>query len=113
MDNKSILLEANKAVTNGNHQGFLNFCTDDIVWNFVGDQILKGKESIKNYMDETYVTPPKFEIKVLVAESDYVTVTGEIRLQNKSGKFIKYSYYDVWRFENGKVAELKAFVIAD
>lgn len=111
MDNKSILIKANSAITNGNNEEFLKFCTDDVVWNFVGDRILTGKESIRQYMNETYIVPPKFVVEILIAEDDFVTALGKISLTGKDGKAVNYSYCDVWCFKNGKMAELKAFVI--
>ncbi|MES2810045.1 MAG: nuclear transport factor 2 family protein [Bacteroidota bacterium] len=112
IDNKTILQTANARVTAGDNEGFLYYCTDDITWNFIGDQTLTGKEAVRRYMAETYIEPPTFNVEHLIAEGDFVTVTGKISLKDKTGKFINYSYCDVWRFENGKMAELKAFVIA-
>lgn len=109
--NKAILEEANAAVSAGDNEKFLSFCTDDAEWIFVGEQTLKGKEAVREYMSETYVEPPKFMVENLIAENDFVTAIGEITLKDKDGKETHYSYCDVWRFRDGKMAELKAFVI--
>lgn len=111
MNNKVILEKANAAVAEGDNEGFLSFCTDDVQWTFVGDQTLKGKEAVRQYMATTYLEPPKFRVENLVAEGNYVTAIGTISLKNEQGKMIAYSYCDVWRFEADKMAELKAFVI--
>lgn len=110
MDNKSILKKANIAIANGNYEEFLSYCTDDTIWNFVGDQILEGKESVRKYMEKTYVKPPEFDVENLVAENDFVIATGKITLK-ENGKDEQYQYCDVWKFRDGKMAELKAFVI--
>ncbi|WP_229487321.1 nuclear transport factor 2 family protein [Pseudoduganella lutea] len=34
--NKRVLQQANAAVSAGDNEGFLSFCTDDIVWSTVG-----------------------------------------------------------------------------
>ncbi|MGS2762975.1 nuclear transport factor 2 family protein [Sinomicrobium sp. M5D2P9] len=47
MENKEILAKANKAVTAGDYEGFLAFCTEDTRWTFVGDIILEGKEAVR------------------------------------------------------------------
>jgi len=109
--NKEILKKANLAVTNGDNEGFLSFCTEDVIWIFIGDQTIEGKEAVRQYMKKTYVEPPRFMVENLIAEGDYVTAIGKISLKDKSGKMTHYNYCDVWRFENGKMAELKAFVI--
>ena len=111
MDNKEVLQTANAAVTNGDNEGFLVFCVDNVVWTFVGEQTLTGKEAVRQYMAETYLEPPKFQVENLFAEGDYVTAIGKIDLKDKDGILTHYSYCDVWRFEDGKMAELNAFVI--
>jgi len=45
--NKAILEEANTAIAEGNNEGFLSFCADDMEWTFVGDKTLKGKEAVR------------------------------------------------------------------
>lgn len=109
--NKETLQKANDEVTRGNNEGFLIYCTDDVQWTFVGDQTLTGKNEVRQYMKETYVTPPSFDVEEIIAEGDFVTVLGKISLKNKDGKTINYEYCDVWKFKDGLMAELKAFVI--
>jgi len=110
-DNKAILIEANAAITRGDNEGFLSFCTEDTEWTFVGDETLKGKEAVRQYMAVAYVEPPKFIVENLIGEGEFVTVVGKISMKNEDGKMVDYSYCDVWRFREGKMAELKAFVI--
>ena len=112
LDNKAILEKANAAVTKGDNEGFLAFCTEDTEWTFVGDRILKGKEAVRQYMATAYLEPPKFVVENLLAEGDFVTAIGKISMKNEDGKMVDYTYCDVWRFQDGKMAELKAFVIA-
>ncbi|MEH6679900.1 MAG: nuclear transport factor 2 family protein [Sediminicola sp.] len=109
--NKEILIKANNAIKNGDHEGFLAFCTDDTEWKFIGDLTLKGKDAVRQWMAENYIEPPKFDVKYLIAENDFVTAVGEVSMTDKDGKATHYSYSDVWRFRNGKMAELSAFVI--
>jgi uncharacterized protein (TIGR02246 family) len=110
-NNKAILEKANAAVTEGDNEGFLSYCTEDLVWTFVGDKVLQGKEAVRQYMAATYVEPPKFMVENLIAEGEYVSAIGKISMKDKEGVMVHYSYCDVWRFRDGKMAELKAFVI--
>lgn len=111
MDNKTILEKANAAITEGNNEGFLSYCTDDTEWVFVGDKTLRGKEAVRQYMATAYVEPPKFMVGNLIAEGEFVTAIGRISLKNENGVMVDYDYCDVWRFRDGKMAGLKAFVI--
>lgn len=111
LSNKAILEKANAAVTEGDNEGFLSFCTEDTEWTFVGDKTLKGKEAVRQYMAKAYVEPPKFMVETLIAEGEYVTAIGKISMKDEDGKMVDYAYCDVWRFRDGKMAELRAFVI--
>lgn len=110
-NNKEVLIKANEAIIKGDYEGFLKFCTDDTQWTFVGDRVLHGKEAVRQYMATAYIEPPRFDVRNLIAENDFVTALGNISLVDEDGKTTDYSYCDVWRFRDGKMAELTAFVI--
>lgn len=110
-NNKAILEKANAAFAKGDFEGFLSFCTEDTKWTYVGDRILEGKEAVRKYIAETYTEPSKFTVENLIAEGDFVTLLGNIILKDEDGKDAHYAACDVWRFREGKMAELKAFVI--
>jgi uncharacterized protein len=109
--NKAILEKANTAIAKGDYEGFLSHCTEDTQWTFVGDRVLQGKEAVRKWMETTYSEPPKFTIENLIAEGDFVTALGKISIKDEKGEPSDYLYCDVWRFRDGKMAELKAFVI--
>ena len=109
--NKAILEKGNAAIDAGNNEGFLALCAEDTVWTFVGDKTLSGKEAVRQWMATEYVEPPKNMVAHLIAEGDFVTALGEIETKDKDGKTIHSSYCDVWRFCNGVIVELRAFVI--
>ena len=110
-ENKEILKKANEAITKGDNDGFLVFCAEDTEWTFVGEQVLKGKDAVRQWMAKTYIEPPKFMVANLIAEGDFVTALGSITMKDEDDKEVLYSYCDVWRFRDGKIVELKAFVI--
>lgn len=112
-NNKQILELANAAITKGDYEGFLFFCTEDTRWTFVGEQTLSGKTAVLEYMKKAYVEPPKFKVEHLIAEDDFLTAIGQISMNGKDGKAVDYAYCDVWRLREGKLHELKAFVIVD
>lgn len=111
MKNATILHKANEFVKKGNYESFLVYCTQDTKWVFVGERILEGRDKVREYMEEFYLEPPVFTVEKTIEDGSYVTVTGEITLKAANGTYNHYDYCDVWRFENGKIAELKAFVI--
>ncbi|OUJ72732.1 nuclear transport factor 2 family protein [Hymenobacter crusticola] len=110
-ENKMILEKANAAITAGDYEGFLAHCTDDTKWTFVGEQTLQGKEAVRKWMATAYKKPPQFLVERFIAEDDFVTALGTITLPDDSGNETEHLYCDVWRFHEGKMAELTAFVI--
>ena len=50
--NKQVLQQANAAVRAGDNEGFLSFCTDDIVWSTVGGDTLHGKQAVRAWMEK-------------------------------------------------------------
>ncbi len=62
-------------------------------------------------MATAYVEPPKFMVENLIGEGDFVTAIGKISMLDDDGKMADFLYCDVWRFRDGKMDELKAFVI--
>jgi uncharacterized protein (TIGR02246 family) len=109
--NKSVLQRANAAVRAGDNEGFLSFCTDDILWSTVGGETLHGKEAVRAWMGKEYVEPPQFTVRELIAEGDVVAALGDITSKDDSGNPVPNAYCDVWRLRDGKLAELRAFVI--
>jgi ketosteroid isomerase-like protein len=110
-NHKEILQKANAAILQGDYEGFLVFCTEDTEWTFVGDRTLTGKQAVRDWMAAEYKEPPRFEVHHLVAENDFVAALGEITLKDEAGKPARHAYCDVWRFREGKMAGLQAFVI--
>jgi len=108
---KTILAKANAAAIEGDAEGFLKHCTDDTEWTFVGEQVLKGKAAVREWMKEAYKTPPKFDVHRMVTEGDFLTAIGGITLKDGDGKDVHHAYCDVWRFRDGLLAQLHAFVV--
>jgi len=109
--NKAVLEQANACVANGDNEGFLRFCSEDTTWVFVGDRRLEGKAAVRQYMAETYVHPPVFDVANMIADGDFVAAYGEITLTDANGRATRSSYCDVWRFRGGLMVELRAFVV--
>ncbi|WP_202845448.1 nuclear transport factor 2 family protein [Luteimonas saliphila] len=109
--NKAALQNANAAIRRGDNEGFLAFCTEDVQWTTVGGETLDGKQAVRQWMGANYTTPPQFTVTDLVAEGDLVVAIGEITTSDEAGNEVTSAYSDVWRFRDGRMAELRAFVV--
>ena len=48
-ENKQIVEEINKAFMDGDTEGFLRHCVDDVVWVMEGDTTTKGVAAIREF----------------------------------------------------------------
>ncbi len=110
-DNKEILEKGNAMISAGDFEGFLALCTEDTHWHFLGDRVLSGKVEVRQYMAKAYIEPPSFKVVDMIGDGELVTAVGEISLLEKDRGWVRYAYCDIWRFDNGKMAELRAFVV--
>ncbi|MGH9323592.1 MAG: nuclear transport factor 2 family protein [Vicinamibacteria bacterium] len=111
MGNKETVERINEAFADGSTEGFLSFCADDVEWTMVGEKTVKGKDQMRKWMASMDMEPPKFTVTAIVAEGDLVAAYGDMTMREKSGETVPYSYCDIYRFRNDKVAELRSFVI--
>jgi len=112
MTNREILEQANQAFSRRNYEEFLAYCTEDTTWTYVGDRTLEGKDKIREYLATAY-HESTFQTEKFIEEGEYLVAIGWIKMKDKEWKLKSYSFCDVWKFRDGKMAELKAFVIND
>lgn len=72
---------------------------------------IAGKKAVRQDMTSAYLEPPKFMVKNLIGEAEFIIALGEISLTGQHGGFDQHSYCDVRRFCNEKMYELNAFVV--
>lgn len=109
--NKEIVEKVNASFAEGEMEGFLSFCADDLVWTMVGSKTVKGKDAIREWMASMNIEPPKFTVDNIIAEGDFVITHGDMTMKEKDGKTVPYAYCDIYRFTDGKIAELSSFVV--
>ena len=113
--NKEIVGKVSAAFLEGNFEGFLDFCADDVEWTIVGDRSVTGKEAIRQWMKSMaaeHPEPPTFTVvDPVIAEGDFVVAHGRMTMKDKDGNLGQYSYCDIYRFRNGKIVELRSFVV--
>jgi ketosteroid isomerase-like protein len=109
--NKAVLEKANAAMAAGDIEEFLSFCTENTEWTYVGGKTLRGKEAVRDYLKTSSDDPANFTVTHLIAESDFVVALGDITMKDDKGEMVRNSYCDVWRFDDGRMSKLTAFVI--
>jgi uncharacterized protein (TIGR02246 family) len=108
---KEIVEKVDAAFAQNNLEGFLSFCTEDVEWTIVGEKTVKGKESIRQWMATIESEPPRFQVKKVIAEGDFVTAYGDMTMKDKDGNAVPYAYCDIYRFRGDNIVELTSFVV--
>ncbi|WP_462251584.1 nuclear transport factor 2 family protein [Ferruginibacter sp.] len=99
----------------GNFKFAYDYLAEDIVWNIIGDKILKGKKNVIAFCDSTAAyfatVTTKFTTGNLIADSNCVAIDGTAEFINKENKITHVSSCDVYRFENGTLKEITSYCI--
>ena len=116
--NKAVIHRFNEALNNGNFNLFDELLTPDFVRHCQAtpDVQVRNPEDYKHLNEQIVATYPDFQstIHFLLAEGDMVaayatctgTQTGQMGPFPPSGKQMKSDFLSIFRFEDGKIAEL-------
>ena len=110
--NKAIVQKMNDAAAAGDTEGFVSYCAEDIRWTVFGEKTVTGRAAITEWMDSTECPePPQFTVDDMVAEGDMVVCTGDMSMKDNDGIERQFAFCDIYRFNNGEVAELRTFIV--
>lgn len=111
-EHEKIVTEINDAFTRNDMQAFLAHCHEDVTWTMVGDATNKGKQTILEWMSSVPdMQPPTFSVTEMISNDDSVVCYGDMTMNDKGKEGDPYSYCDIYHFRDGKVAELRSFVV--
>jgi uncharacterized protein len=111
-ENKQLIEKLNAAWTAGDTEGLLRYYAEDVVWTIAGELTLNGLPAVREFMAPTEGhEPPLISVDKMVAEGDSVICYGEMTMGGTPECAGTYSYCDVYTIMNGKVSELRSFVI--
>lgn len=72
---------------------------------------MRGKQAVREWMAEAYRQPPQFDVRKYIIGDGHVVALGHITLETGDAGTALFSYCDVWRFRDGRMAELEAYVV--
>lgn len=111
-ENKHIVEQINRAFMDGNTEGFLELCAEDVVWVMEGETTNVGVSAIREFMSQAEGhAPPHFTVDKVVGEGESVICYGQMSMDGPAGCEGKYSYCDAYTLKSGKVVELRSFVV--
>ncbi len=101
----------NRAFEAGRIEDFLACCTPDIRWTMIGLGTWIGADAIRAGMAGCSDRLPRIAVDQVFADEADGTADGTVLIPRADGSFATLLYCDVYRFRDGKVAELKSYCI--
>ena len=111
-ENKQLVEKLNEVWMSNDIEGLFSYYADDVVWSIPGEVTLNGIQAVRDFMSHSGVhEPPKITVDKMVAEGDSVICYGDMTMGGTPECAGTYSYCDVYTIKNGKVSELRSYVI--
>ncbi|MEJ7681863.1 MAG: nuclear transport factor 2 family protein [Segetibacter sp.] len=97
----------------GNFEFCYNHFTDDIQWNIVGADIIKGKDAVIAYCDKmlTEMDGSKLNNTNYIGDNGFIAVQGYCNYIKENSEPGKLEYCDVYRFDGEKLQEITSYCI--
>ncbi len=102
----------------GKFENVIDYLSDGIVWNIVGDHILEGKEAVRENCEQTATyfksVYTDFKTDDIIASGNKVVVIGTAEFK-RDGKRISFvSACDIYEFnENKEIVKITSYCIPD
>lgn len=112
---KATIKQISTEFSNGNFKFCYAYLANNIVWNIVGDKIVKGKEGVIEFCNKTaqYFSEvaTTFNMHTIIVDGDCVAIDGTAEFINQEGKATHISSCDVYRFTNGQLLNITSYCI--
>lgn len=113
--NQEFLHRFNEAFSRSDTEYIIAQVTDDIVWNMVGESIIRGKEEFtKSIQTMKSEDTHEFKINHMITHGKTAAVDGIMKVTDKSGKVKIYAFCDIYLLsshKDGKIKEMTSYVV--
>lgn len=110
-NNHKTVLTVNDLFAKHDVEGLLEHFTEDIRWEMVGDMTSEGKDGFRQVMGNQPVESARTEIYGHVAEGNRVWIEGLTECRLKDGNVFNARFVDIYSFRDGKVNEIKSYIV--
>lgn len=109
---KLILKEFNVALASGDLESVVSRVSEDIAWNLVGSQVVRGKEAFEKALGGSTMKVAHLVIENIITHGKTAAVNGELELDNG----YRLAFCDVYGFESAgkqaKIDRITAYVVS-
>jgi uncharacterized protein len=112
MNNKETIHNVIDAFDNNDVDAILGLVTDDVEWHMLGDQVISGKDQLKEFFSKNAGMKLLSSTKDhIIIEDDRAAVDGDVQCAGKNGEIADMYYCDVYELEKGKVKKIVSYTI--
>ncbi|MFD2629803.1 nuclear transport factor 2 family protein [Oceanobacillus kapialis] len=112
--NQEFFKEINNAFMTGDVDTLIRNIADDIIWNMVGDKVIKGKDEVIKELEPMRGFKVPHQTKQIITHGNTAVIEGTMTLDDGHGNKKKYAFCDIYKlnkFKNGKISEITAYLI--
>lgn len=114
-DRETFLNKFNHAFVENDLNFIFDSVTEDVYWEMIGDQVIRGKEALIEMMNKVKQSHEMtLELHAMIIDKDKAAVNGSMKMKDSNGLEKTYEFCDLYRFspsEENKIKELRAFII--
>lgn len=113
--NQEFFQKVNESFANGDVDFLMDHVTESIHWEMVGEIKVQGKQKVSEMFEpmrgekiENYVTHN------IITHGNTAVIHGSMNMPKEDGSMATYAFCDLYKldkFKNGKIKEVKAFLI--
>jgi ketosteroid isomerase-like protein len=110
----AFLEKFNEAFAKADINYIIEQVSDDIVWDMVGDFLIKGKEAFNHSLKEMEgVETLDMQIQNTIIEGRNAAVNGSMKVKESSGTIREFGFCDVYEFnkEITKIQKMTSYVL--
>lgn len=106
-EQEEFIRKFNEAFSKNDLDFILGHMSDDIVWNFIGEKNLKGKEAVKDFMEPMKnIETIAMELEQIIIQDLTAAANGRMKIKEPSGEIKSFGFADFYEFSKQKATEI-------
>lgn len=110
-EKEEFIRDFNEAFSKNNLDFILNNMSDDIVWDFVGEKTMNGKDEVREFMKPmNEMRTMEMELLQIISREQSAAANGRMKIQEPSGEIKSFEFADFYEFEGLKMPKVKKMI---
>ncbi|SOC81046.1 Ketosteroid isomerase-related protein [Salinimicrobium sediminis] len=107
-EKEEFIRDFNEAFSKNDQDFILNNMTEDIIWDFIGERKVEGKEAVKEFMKPMEkVETLELELEQIITHGRTAAANGRMKIREASGEIKSFGFADFYVFSGLKTPKVK------